>query len=418
MNRYMNGGRRGIGRRTALKGLATGGVGSIVLGGRVTGTPGNGKGPRRGGCSVVVPDDYATIQGAVNAANEGDSICVRDGTYEEQVVIDTSLTIKAARGAAPTIRAPPAPKTFTFPESPGSIWEPVFFAYGGIESGGSITGTDTVSVSIEGLTVDGAARKHGPRAVGILNRNNRGGKVTGNTVRNMGVGGPETFGILAYGGSDLVIADNDVSGYERGGIGANGDGGAHPAPTVDVRGNTVTGSTGIGEKWGPNGIQVGFGAAGRVMRNTIVDNRYGATTEVASGILVFETDGVSVRDNVVENCDAALSVGSWGLFSRSANNTKFIENDVTGAIAGVVVEAISAQFSSHDAAVVNTKVANNDLAAGNLGDEAGVSVTTGNYAASYDPVVRNTKIIRNEITGFEEQVADDGSGTKLNANRP
>jgi len=35
--------------------------------------------------TIYVPDDYPTIQAAVNAASPGDTIIVRDGTYYENV---------------------------------------------------------------------------------------------------------------------------------------------------------------------------------------------------------------------------------------------------------------------------------------------------------------------------------------------
>jgi len=39
------------------------------------------------GAIIYVPDDYTTIQGAVNASSNGDHIRVKAGTYDEDVVI-------------------------------------------------------------------------------------------------------------------------------------------------------------------------------------------------------------------------------------------------------------------------------------------------------------------------------------------
>jgi len=44
--------------------------------------------------TIYVPDDYATIQAAVDAASTGDTIIVKDGTYSENVDVNKSLTIK------------------------------------------------------------------------------------------------------------------------------------------------------------------------------------------------------------------------------------------------------------------------------------------------------------------------------------
>jgi parallel beta-helix repeat protein len=47
-----------------------------------------------------VPDNYPTIQQAVNAASEDDTIIVRDGTYHENVNVNKSLTIHSENGSA------------------------------------------------------------------------------------------------------------------------------------------------------------------------------------------------------------------------------------------------------------------------------------------------------------------------------
>ncbi len=43
--------------------------------------------------TITVPDDYATIQGAINAASDGDTINVRAGTYHENVIINKKISL-------------------------------------------------------------------------------------------------------------------------------------------------------------------------------------------------------------------------------------------------------------------------------------------------------------------------------------
>jgi len=56
--------------------------------------------------TIYIPDNYSTIQAAVNAASPGDTIIVRDGTYTENVDVNKCLTIESENGAeTTTVRA-------------------------------------------------------------------------------------------------------------------------------------------------------------------------------------------------------------------------------------------------------------------------------------------------------------------------
>ena len=52
---------------------------------------------------IYVPDNYPTIQQAIDNANPSDTIIVRDGTYNENVNVYKSLTIRSENGSASTI---------------------------------------------------------------------------------------------------------------------------------------------------------------------------------------------------------------------------------------------------------------------------------------------------------------------------
>ena len=65
--------------------------------------------------TIYVPDNYNTIQAAVDAASPGDMIIVRDGTYTENVDVNKDhLTIKSENGAEVTIVQAANPKDHVF----------------------------------------------------------------------------------------------------------------------------------------------------------------------------------------------------------------------------------------------------------------------------------------------------------------
>lgn len=56
------------------------------------------------GATIYVPDNYATIQAAVNAAADGDTVVVRPGSYRENIWISRkSITVKSEKGPQATV---------------------------------------------------------------------------------------------------------------------------------------------------------------------------------------------------------------------------------------------------------------------------------------------------------------------------
>jgi len=285
---------------------------------------------------------FATIQKGVDEAIAGGTVHVAAGTYVEQVVINKSLTLQGS--GTPTVQAPASPAAYKFPES-SAWWEPVVFAFGGTaDAGGNISGTEVVSVTISGFVVDGNDRapSSGKRSAGILLRN-ADATVTGNTVRRMYVDGAETFGIIAYGDCNpLTISSNNVSGYARGGITANGDIGPLPDPAnVLIQGNTVTGpGLGVPVTWAPNGIQLGWGATGTIRGNTVTGNGWPGTEWTGSGIIVAGSDDVIVEQNTVTGNETAISVVGDNFFGSGETADRIIvrQNTIQGNTYGVSLQ--------------------------------------------------------------------------------
>jgi parallel beta-helix repeat protein len=112
---------------------------------------------------VYVPDNYDKIQWAVDNASTGDTIIVRDGTYNENVDVSKSLTIRSENGAAHSIINAGGGSAF-------NVFEPLS-SPGGIEY-----------VSINGFTVTGGSQ--GIYLYGACNNNT----ITNNIVSNNDIG--------------------------------------------------------------------------------------------------------------------------------------------------------------------------------------------------------------------------------------
>jgi nitrous oxidase accessory protein NosD len=261
---------------------------------------------------LVVDDDraqcpnatFTSIQDAVNAANPGSLIRVCPGTYSEQLFINKSLSIEADNGAI-LLPSHMVANTTTASGSP-------------IAAG--IVVKDADNVEIEGLIVDAANNEItecSPDLIGILYQNSS-GIIEHNAVRNTklavslnGCQSGTAILVQTSGGktSKVSIADNSIHDYQKNGITSN-EAGTESAITDNV-------VTGLGPTPGAaqNGIQIGFGAKGSILRNTITDNVWSPCISLANcafdatGILIFQSDDVRVEHNSVATNQVGIFVG-------------------------------------------------------------------------------------------------------------
>jgi nitrous oxidase accessory protein NosD len=253
---------------------------------------------------------FSQIQTAIDEATPGASIHVCSGVYPEQVTVDRSLDMDADSGV---FIVPPALKQNATSLATGVP----------IAAGIFVSGAD--KVSIHGFTVDeinNSIFACTPRLEGVYYQN-ASGTIDGIVVRNImlapGFNGCQSgTGIFVESGnggtSQVEIEGCRIYGFQKNGITANEVG-----TQVSIHGNIVTG---LGPTAGAaqNGIQVGFGATGDVKYNTVANMIWSPCTApstcqaVATNILVFESDGVEVRENTA-------TISQVGIFAQGNNET-------------------------------------------------------------------------------------------------
>jgi VCBS repeat-containing protein len=248
-----------------------------------------------GNTLLVGSGGFATIQEAVNAALDGDTILVASGTYIEQVVIDgfDNLTIRAADGATVTIQAPlDVHQTAT--SSSGRAVNAV------------VTVTNGTNIVFDNINVDGAGHGNtvdGASAnfIGVYYRNASGGLIgvdigairdpydSGTTLSGIqrGVGlQVDNSSLLAFtmtGGSIFDFQKNaTVFNYA----------------ILSVTGVTVTGG-GAQTINAQNGLQVS-NSTGTISGNTITGIGYaGSQDAYSAGILAFGNTNLDILGNII-----------------------------------------------------------------------------------------------------------------------
>jgi parallel beta-helix repeat protein len=295
-----------------------------------------------GTCTASIVN-YPTIQQGVNAAPAGGIVKVCPGTYPEQVEINKNLTLEGFTVGTSNQVEVVAPA--------GGIVANAVSLSSGYPIAAQIYVHDAASVTITDVLVDGSGNNGlttcgVPDLVGIYYQD-ASGLVNHDVTRNQtsvppnGCQSGSGLGIFVQSGAGLsapfhtivsstVTVENvSVHDFQKNGITGNEVGTALTVDSSEVRGQGST--TGAAE----NGIQLGFGATGKVVSDTVIDEVWGPDTsseanDAASGIVVYDVAGASVTSNHLGNTQFGIAVIGDGSFS--ADDATISSNTLDGTL--------------------------------------------------------------------------------------
>jgi len=289
---------------------------------------------------IQVPTNFPTIQSAINAASNGDTVLVAPGTYVENINFSgKAITLTSSSGPAVTIidgNHNGTVVTFNHSETASSVLSG-FTIQNGLQDGGFGAGI-TVSSASPTITSNVIARNHAAAAIGIY-VNGGSPLITNNTITNNdqngagdgGIGGGG-IGILGTNTtpSNPQIINNTITNNS---LAAGGDGGGISVTYFSspiIRGNLIVGNSVFNDGGGINLDSYNSPVA---IDNLIVNNNAGLGGS-GGGLYVFPRSGSIV--NVVNNTIAGNSAfdGSSGIFTTGIAQYAFLANNIVVAAAG------------------------------------------------------------------------------------
>jgi len=236
-------------------------------------------------CNVWV-EPGESIQRAIDAASPGTVICLRAGTWEENLVINKSLTLRGVDREQTTVKGV-------------KTGEPVIL----IES------ESEIQVTIEAITIAEAK-----------------------------VGTERTWkedGIHIRGNAKAIIKTCTISNNDSTGIGL------YDSSHAIIEGNTISRNGG----WG---IWVEDSAQAEIISNQITDSRV-ISVGYADGIGVYDNGRATIRDNTITG-NARLGVGLWKAAQATIINNTITHNHWHGismGYEGYRNETIQAEISEN-----------------------------------------------------------------------
>jgi len=291
-----------------------------------------------GKCRSGIPS-YSTIQAAVNAAATGALVYVCPGIYPEQITISKNLSLQGIPNgtAAASVIVPPTGGLIQNATDPSpasanpSIAAQIF-----------VQGPATVNLS--NVLIDGGNNQlsgcTSPTLVGVYYQN-ASGTLSSLNVRNevldpADAGCASGLGMYfeANTATSITVNISTLVNFQKNGMTANGYGNGSPGPVVYFWSNEIVGR-GLMAGTAQNGVQIGFGATGKMTKNVLADF-VSSSSAAATGVLVYSSNGFNVNSNQIGNAQVGVALVSDPIFGNADSNNVNVST-ITSAIDGVSV---------------------------------------------------------------------------------
>jgi len=235
--------------------------------------------------SIHVPDDYPTIQTAIEAASPGDIILVAAGTYSEHVEVNKQLTLI------------------------GDVDQPSNVV---VDAGG--TG-NAITLTVDGCVLQGFKAQNGRYGIYLDGSN-------GNTLANNIANSNTKYGIYLDYSNNNTLTENTVSGNNESGINLDG------SNSNTLTSNIITGNN-IGVKIQPSvdasTISINFN---NIYGNTSygVDNTGGTSNVNTENNWWGANDGPGPSPGSGDTVSANVDYDPWIVLGVSPNPTSIVAN--------------------------------------------------------------------------------------------